>query len=72
MSATAADQPRLDLENVLAALLDSEEHLRCASLRLTSRMRTVDEAEILTEINVARAAMQRAKSGLVKIHPDRA
>jgi len=71
MSATAEDQVRLDLEEVLASLLDAEEHWPCASLRLTQRMRTLDEAEILTELNAGRAAVIKAKAGIARLHPDR-
>jgi hypothetical protein len=71
MSATAEDQGRLDLEEVLASLLDAEEHWRCAALRLTQRMRTLDEAEILAELNAGRAAVIQAKTNLAKLHPDR-
>jgi hypothetical protein len=71
MSATAEDQVRLDLEEVLASLLDAEEHWRCAALRLTQRMRTLDEAEILTELNAGRVAVVNAKTRLAKLHPDR-
>ena len=71
MSATAEDQVRLDLEEVLASLLDAEEHWRCAALRLTQRMRTLDESEILAELNAGRVAVIKAKTDLVKLHPDR-
>lgn len=71
MSATAEDQVRLDLEEVLASLLDAEEHWRCAALRLTQRMRTLDESEILAELNAGRVAVITAKTKLVKLHPDR-
>jgi len=71
MSATTEDQVRLDIEEVLASLLDAEEHWRCAALRLTQRMRTLDEAEILTELNAGRAAVIKAKTGIAKFHPDR-
>lgn len=71
MSATPDDQTRLTLEDALAALLDAEEHWRCAALRLTMRMRTQAEVEILTEINAGRAAMQRARAHLTRWHPNR-
>jgi hypothetical protein len=71
MSATTEDQIRLDLEYVLASLLDAEEHWRCAALRLTQRMRTLDEAEILAELNAGRVAIVNAKTGIAKLHPDR-
>jgi hypothetical protein len=70
MSATAEDQERLDLEEVLASLLDAEEHWRCAALRLTQRMRTLDESEILAELNAGRVAVVKAKTALAQRHPN--
>lgn len=71
MSATPEDQIRLDIEEVLASLLDAEEHWRCAALRLTQRMRTLDEAEILGELNAGRVAIVKAKTALAQLHPNR-
>ena len=71
MSATPDDQMRLTLEDALAALLDAEEHWRCAALRLMNQMRTQTEVEILTEINAGRVAVQRAKAHLAHWHPNR-
>lgn len=71
MSAMTEDQARLTLEDALAALLDAEEHWRCAALRLTQRMRTQDEADILAEINAGRVALRQASAHLVQWHPNR-
>ena len=34
-------------------------------------MRTLDEAEILTELNAGRAAVIKAKTGVARFHPNR-
>lgn len=66
---TSNAQPRLDLENALGALADAEERLRCVALRITSRMRTIAEAEEVHEINTARTAVSRARRYLAGQHP---
>lgn len=70
MSATAADQGRLILEDALAALLAAEERLRCCALRITSRMRTLAEADKVRELNAARCDLRRAQAHLLKLHPN--
>ncbi len=69
MSARSEDAPRLALEDALGALADAQERLRCAALRITQRMRTQEEVEILSEINLSRAALERAKRHLSRWHP---
>jgi hypothetical protein len=69
MSARSEEQGRLDIEDALGALGDAQERLRCVALRVTSRMRTVAEAEELVEVNAARAALTRVQGFLVGRHP---
>lgn len=69
MTSSKAAQPKIDLENALGALADAEERLRCVALRITSRMRTIAEAEEVHEINKARTAVGRARRYLAEQHP---
>jgi hypothetical protein len=71
MTATYADRPRLQLEDAIAALLDADEHARCAYLRLRARARTLDEKEIIEEIGLVREALSRAHHHIVAYHPQR-
>lgn len=70
MTATTADQPRLDLENGLAAITAAEDELRVVALRITHRMRTDAEREDLEHINTARCALRRAIARLSRNHPN--
>jgi hypothetical protein len=69
MVARSEDQGRLDVEDALGALGEAQERLRCVALRVTSRMRTLAEAEELVEVNAARAALVRVQGYLVGRHP---
>lgn len=69
MTAKSEDRPRLHVEDALGAIADAQERLRCVALRITQRMRTQEEVEILSEINLGRAALERARQHLSQWHP---
>ena len=70
MAATASDRPRLTLEDALGALADANEHTRCAALKLESRSRlTLDDADVIQELNAARVALRRLREHLTMYHP---
>lgn len=71
MSATtAADRERLALEDVLALLASTDEHLRCALLKLVGWARTNYEKEIIVEVLDARTAARRAATRVSQLHPN--
>ena len=69
VSARSEDPLRLHIEDALGAIADAQERLRCVSLRITHKMRTQEEAELLSELNLGRAALERAKQHLSRLHP---
>jgi len=57
------------LEDVIAALVKAQDHLRVTRRRITSRLKTVDEADDLRELEQAQAAIDEAKRELIGWHP---
>lgn len=68
MSARASDQPRLDLEDILALLVQAEDHARVAMLKLSQWARTDEEGDILTEVFETRKTITDATQALAKYH----
>lgn len=72
MSATnAADQARIDLEHVLACLVDARHCLQVAGTRMVQRMRTKEERLDLDELARARVDLEEAWNRLIEFHPNR-
>lgn len=72
MGATnAADQFRLDLEDVIANLVNAEEHLRVALIRFVQWARTDYELGIIEETIRARQEIRRAQDKLLDSHPNK-
>jgi hypothetical protein len=67
---TPAQAQRRYLEDIIAELLLADDHLRCASMALTHRMRTDEEARIASELNQGRCAVQRVWQMVRAMHPD--
>jgi len=68
MSATASDQKRLDLEDILALQAQVEDHLKVAMLKLVRWVRTDEEGDILMEVKQARVIVNEAQSELARYH----
>jgi len=70
MSARKSDQPRLDLEDILALLVRVDDHCRVAMLKLAQWARTDEEGDILMEVTKARMHTNEAKKELARYHRD--
>lgn len=56
--------------DVLALLADTDEHLRCALLKLAGWARTNIEKEIIIEVLDARTAARQAATRISQFHPN--
>jgi len=70
MTANSHDAARNEIENAVACIIDADEHLRCAALKLANWARTDLEADVLREIVAARRIIANARRHAVSIHPD--
>ena len=62
---------RLDLEDMIGALVIADERLRVAIMRMSQWARTDYEAETIVEIIQARQAIGRARERALEYHPNR-